>query len=234
MTLPPGLIELINSCGNEFDMYFKNPDEIVQIFHNLELNSLFLIRTNQDIEINNEEINTDYKNVMKKYDAEIESLKKHRRNLNDKIADEKNKKKALDRVRSDKEIEAVFGELDQEIKKACEQLEMPKDMTSIDMLKDLEKKIEGQLAILTKIDPIIVNKYERMIIDETKKEKKADVNHKQAMMDEEKKKKILEKTGKRRVGRPIMFRSKLNKEEKQEVKDDEIDEEEEDNIRYFT
>ena len=234
MSLPNGLIDLINSNDDEFEMYFKHPDSFVQIFHDLELKNQFLIRTNQDIEQNNDDIKKDYTKMMKDYDSQIEALGSHQKLQKQKIEEEKRKKKALDRVRSDKEIEGVCSQLDLEIKKACEQLELGKDQTPIDMLKKLEKIIDEQLQALQGLDKNLAQKIEKGIIDDKMREKKEKIIVNAVLNAEEKKKKILEKTGNKRVGRPIMFRSKLNQEEKQEVNVDIIDEEEEDNLRYFS
>lgn len=234
MSLPQGLIDLINSQSDEFEMYFKNSEQIVQIFHDLETKNLFLIKTNQEIEINNEEINKDYKLQMEGHERQIDALMKEKQRILSIIEDEKRQKRALDRVRSDNEIETVFAMLDAEIGKICQSLDMSKETTSIDMLKHLEMTIDKQLDEMKDFDTVLVNRYERLIIDEKKKEKKDESNKNEQLIAEEKIKRILEKTGNRRVGRPIMFRSKLNKEEKVEVKDDAIDEEEEDNIKYFT
>ena len=76
--------------------------------------------------------------------------------------------------------------------------------------------------------------HEKNIIDNMKREKKVDQQVSEELLNEEKKKKILEKTTNVRQGRPIMFRSKIDKQEKVEVKDDVIDDEELDNIKYFT
>lgn len=102
------------------------------------------------------------------------------------------------------------------------------------MLKKLEKIIDEQLQALQGLDKNLAQKIEKGIIDDKMREKKEKIIVNAVLNAEEKKKKILEKTGNKRVGRPIMFRSKLNQEEKQEVNVDIIDEEEEDNLRYFS
>lgn len=35
---------------NDYDMYFKNPSQLVEIFNDLEERNLFLIQTTQDAE----------------------------------------------------------------------------------------------------------------------------------------------------------------------------------------
>ena len=74
MNLPDGLINLINSEGEAFEMYFKNSEQIVQIFHDLEQENLFLMKENQEIEINNEEIHHEYKKQVEGHERQIEAL----------------------------------------------------------------------------------------------------------------------------------------------------------------
>lgn len=234
MTLPKGLIGLINGNAGDFEMYFKNTDQIVQIFHDLEQENLFTIKANQDIEIQNEEIQQDYNQYMEGYEKQILVLMTEQNRLTHVIEEEKYKIKALDKVRSDNEIEKVFEALEKEIRRTCEQLDIPKDTPPIDMLKDLEKRIDDSLVHLAKFDAKMVSDMSRKNKEEIKRGKNQEKNASKELMDEEKTKKIMQKTGNRRIGRPIMYRSKLNKEEKVEVKDDVIDEEAADNLRYFT
>ena len=147
MTLPQGLINLINRDRDDFGMYFKNTEQIVAIFQELEQENLFLITNNQEIEIDNDDINLEYNKQMQGHEKQIEVLIKEKQRLKYIIEEEKRKKRALDRVRSDNEIETVFAMLDAEVRKTCEALDMNKEASSIDMLKDLEKRIDSQLVI---------------------------------------------------------------------------------------
>merc|ERR1711957_876393 len=99
-----------------------------------------------------------------------------------------------------------------------------------DMLKDLEKRIDDSLVNLAKFDAKMVSDMSRKNKEEMKRNKNQEKNATAELLDEEKTRKIMQKTGNRRIGRPIMYRSKLNKEEKVEVKDDVIDEEAADNL----
>lgn len=234
MTLPKGLIGLIGGNAGDFEMYFKNTEQIVQIFNDLEQENLFTIKANQDIEIQNEEIQQEMQSTMEGLENQIAILLTEKKRLGAVIEDEQNKIKELDKVRSDNEIEKVFEALEKEIKKVCETLDISKDSMPIDQLKDLEKRIETSLSQLSKFDPKMVFDKSRNIKEEMKRGKNQEKTLSEELIAEEKKQKIMQKTGNRRIGRPIMTRSKLNKEEKVEVKDDIIDEEAQDNLRYFT
>jgi len=93
-------------------------------------------------------------------------------------------------------------------------------------LTDTEKRIDIQLGTLSKIPQHTISIYEKSILDNMKILKKADQKVSEDLLNEDKKKKILEKTTNIRKGRPIMTRSMINKQEKVEVKDDVIDQEE--------
>lgn len=48
---------------NDYDMYFKNPSQLVEIFNDLEERNLFLIQTTQDAEQNFEELKTKFNKI---------------------------------------------------------------------------------------------------------------------------------------------------------------------------
>lgn len=60
MDLPKGLLELIEDSDDDFEMYFKNPEQIQDYFQILEEKNQFLIRNTQELEQNLDEVRHKY------------------------------------------------------------------------------------------------------------------------------------------------------------------------------
>ena len=50
MQIPNDLKELIEDPNDVYDLYFKNPDQLLEIFATLEEKNLFLIQQGQEAE----------------------------------------------------------------------------------------------------------------------------------------------------------------------------------------
>ena len=50
MSIPNDLKELIEDPNDVYDLYFKNPDQLLEIFATLEEKNLFLIQQGQEAE----------------------------------------------------------------------------------------------------------------------------------------------------------------------------------------
>ncbi len=50
MQIPKDLREVIEDSDNEYELFFENPDQLLDIFANLEEKNLFLIQQSQDAE----------------------------------------------------------------------------------------------------------------------------------------------------------------------------------------
>lgn len=59
--LPKGLIELLEDSDDEFEMYFKTPEQIQDIFQSLEEKNQFMIKNTQVDEQGLDEVRQKYK-----------------------------------------------------------------------------------------------------------------------------------------------------------------------------
>ena len=76
-----GLLEMLEDSDEEFEMFFKTPEQLEKIFENYEEKNLFLINSTKDIEQKVEEIKMNYQNTIKTLDERKENLVKQKSDL---------------------------------------------------------------------------------------------------------------------------------------------------------
>jgi len=62
INLSPGIIDLLNDSDDDFEMYFKDPSQLQELFNSLESDNLFIIKYTRDCEQNLEDLKHDFEN----------------------------------------------------------------------------------------------------------------------------------------------------------------------------
>lgn len=80
---------------NDFELYFTDPQQLLEIFTELEEQNLSLIQNSQDHEEQLEEMTRELQITMEKKNAETEALQRQVNNLEQSIASEEHKEREL-------------------------------------------------------------------------------------------------------------------------------------------
>merc|ERR1719231_225324 len=89
--------EPLTSSGQEMDLYFKEPRQLLEIFTKLEEQNLFLIQNSQETEQALEELKQDFSETQKKMDEKTSSLSANIDELQAQIQFEESKAEQLSR-----------------------------------------------------------------------------------------------------------------------------------------
>ncbi|KAL0491374.1 coiled-coil domain-containing protein [Acrasis kona] len=201
------------------EMYFTNPEQLLHIFSDLEENNLFLIQNSQDYEEQLEEIKKQYRETKKNMDNESANLKSQIDKLEEQIAQEEEKSKVIKlraKKHTDEESIDKLTKLKAKIKEIYEEagFEIPlnDDSDPLHMLTQIESKLEELLNIMASWgDPLFIQKLERQREKERRKNIRDERTDKLKQQQKERKhtnlKKSQEGPVKKKVGKPLMFRS---------------------------
>ncbi|KAJ8598195.1 hypothetical protein CTAYLR_005519 [Chrysophaeum taylorii] len=236
--------EDLESSGDELPMYFAQPQQLLDIFTQLEEQNLFLIQSSQETEQALEELKQNFEATKRDMDGKTKLLKENIDDLEAQIAAEEHKAHQL-RSR----LHARAGETQGRQEKMLVQLhEKVKDVyqrcgfdvashpSTLFMLSELEAKLENLLEQIESMPEDYILKEEK---DKEKKRRERKRAEQQALQDaqqEERNRKSIARSlqaPKKRTGRPIMFRSPPLRKTVKHKKQDET-KEDEDELKYLT
>ncbi|EGB11095.1 hypothetical protein AURANDRAFT_71007 [Aureococcus anophagefferens] len=235
--------EPLTSSDEELPMYFKHPQQLLDIFSQLEEQNLFLIQNSQETEKALEELKQNFEATKEQMDGKTALLKQNIDELELQIGAEENKAAQL-RGR----LQARAGETQGRQEKLLAQLhEKVRDVyqkcgfdvgskpSTLFMLSELEARLEQLLDHIETMSEEYIMKEEK---DKEKKRRERKRQEQQALQDaqqEERNRKSIARSmqaPKKRTGRQVMFRSapmrQAVREEKEEEEDD-LDE-----LKYLT
>jgi hypothetical protein len=235
--------EPLTSSDEELPMYFKHPQQLLDIFSQLEEQNLFLIQNSQETEKALEELKQNFEATKEQMDGKTALLKQNIDELELQIGAEENKAAQL-RGR----LQARAGETQGRQEKLLAQLhEKVRDVyqkcgfdvgskpSTLFMLSELEARLEQLLDHIETMSEEYLMKEEK---DKEKKRRERKRQEQQALQDaqqEERNRKSIARSmqaPKKRTGRQVMFRSapmrQAVREEKEEEEDD-LDE-----LKYLT
>lgn len=217
------------------EMYFKEPEQLLNIFATLESQNLFLIQTSQEVEEQLEQIQKVYRNTQTEMSAEAENLQSQIDQLRQQINIEKSKENSIahrgrlyHQHESEEKKDALHGQI-KDIYLAAK-LEYPATgkLRPLQMLTKIETKLEAMLEIIEQYQKLgkenraFVEKQERIlerarrkvIRDQRANNFKRSTSHRRERVRDESK-----DNRTRATGRPLMFRSPpVNKKKKKEKK----------------
>ncbi|KAF0979301.1 hypothetical protein FDP41_001644 [Naegleria fowleri] len=221
------------------EMYFKKPEQLLNIYSELEESNLILIQSTEDIQEQLEEVQKIYKETKKKMNAEAENLQLQIDSLNEQIEMEQERLKTVSERHSannDQDGEEKLKTLSDKIKEIYldsaieldndENADLVENLDPLFMLSKIETKLESLLTYLDDYDSDFISKYEKQREKERRKQQREEGN-KQKSQKEKKNKSILQSNvAKKRNGKPLVFRSAppntvAKKAKSEETKEDE-------------
>lgn len=257
-TLPPEPDfedEVLTSSGDDIPMYFKEPQQFLEIFSGLEEDNLFLIQNKQESEHALAEMKRHNMQIENDMSEKVTSLERNMQELRALIEEEKKKSNLhIERIQSAARNNVInsttknengnthsdiFMNLGQKVKEVysrCGFDDSGTTPTTLFMLSELEAKMGDLLMEINELPEKLVRKEMK---DKEKKRREIKRLRKleaQQRAQDERNRKALERSMQppiKRTTKPVMFRSQPIKQKKKEVTK-QITEEEMDEIRYLT
>eukprot|EP00501_MAST-03F_sp_TOSAG23-6_P001747 GSMAST32.ASY1.ANO1.1824.1 assembled CDS len=235
--------EDIVSSDEDIPMYFKNPNQLLDIFTALEESNLFLIQNSQETEQALEELRQEYIDTRKRMDGKTQSLKSNISELQTQIKVDKNNLSSLSQrvaSKSGKETtDQLITNLNQKVRKvyiACN-LDASANPSTLSMLTDLEGTLENLLNQMSEMDPEYVEMAEKAKEKERREKVRQDRLAIQQEEYEERLRRSMARAAapvKKRKGKKIMKRSYIEKKQVKNKTDSKAEQAKRDEERYFS
>lgn len=237
--LPPKLEdEHVDIEDREPDMYFTDPQQLMDIFSALEEQNLFLIQNSQETEHTLEELRQAYKTTKATMDARTGQLQSQIDELEGLIQLEEQRTKLLhakrlaaaestvggakgsnaapagaSQMQQEKEKERLLADLHAKVKNVYEQcgFDASTKPSTLYMLSQLESKLESLLTEISSMPQDYVIRAEKEKEKKRRERKREEQQALQERLQEERNKRAIERSlqaPKKRTGRQVMFRSK--------------------------
>jgi len=221
----------------EEPMYFKEPQQLLDIFTTLEESNLFLIQNSQETEEALEELKAKLSETQTRMDGETAGLKAQIDALKAAIKIEEDKRKGLaERAGKATGVQKQEQTLDELNKKVAEVYraifsENDNSLGTLQMLTNIESRLEELLAIIDQMPRDEVEAAEKLKEKERRQRVREAKQAEAAKIQEERIQRSIRRSQqpvKRREGKPIMFRSQPLQRRKKVSDDNDnlIDEEE--------
>lgn len=230
------------SDDEEEEMYFKDPRQLLDIFVALEESNLFLIQNSQETEQALEELRQDFRETKEQMQQKTDLLEKNIEQLKAQIREADLRAASL-RARAQESggedaQQALLKALNEKVKAVYRKCAFDADTSpsTLAMLTDLEARLEELLEAIEQMPEEYVQSAER----QKEKERREKVRVERVRDQKEQYERKLAKSMLRamqapkiRQGRPIMFRAKPKRVGKKKHKEVEVDEEKNDDDRFF-
>merc|ERR1719421_2664072 len=225
------------SSGEEMPLYFEEPKQLLDIYTSLEESNLFLIQNSQETEQALEEVEKKFEEHQRVLGAKAEKMSQQIGHLEKQIGDEKSRCDWLQNTVSQKRGTSEQDKLLQDLKEkilevhgACG-FDADHDPDPLQMLSDIEKKLEEYLTNLDGLEVDLPDVIKRLEL-EKEKERRERVKQKRKEITEKKTEERLKNSLLRsqapvhkKTGKQIMFRSApLHMQKKVIVVDDSYEE----------
>uniref|UniRef100_A0A7S1CA91 DUF4200 domain-containing protein n=1 Tax=Bicosoecida sp. CB-2014 TaxID=1486930 RepID=A0A7S1CA91_9STRA len=214
---PPRLEdEETESSGEDIPMFFKEPQQLLDIFTQLEEGNLFLIQNCQETEQQLEELKQQYKVTERQMSKQTAALKENIRELNAQIDRERGKAEALRRrvkeSTGEDSQEKLLADLRAKVQRVYKECGFNTDAnpSTLTMLTDLEGKLERLLSSIASMDEKYVFAKEKEKEKERRDRVRAERIADQQRNYELRLKKSMERSqapAKKKLGKQVMFRS---------------------------
>ena len=203
---------------DEMAMYFKEPQQLLDVFAQLEEQNLFLIQNCQETEEALEDLKAKYHETKTRMDAETDALSSQIELLELAIKQEEDKGKALEnRARESGDAsgrETTLEELSAKVAQVYVQCGFDSDASigTLQMLTNIEARLEEYLSIVDTMDEEFVASAEKEKEKERRERVRKEKLEQQRRELERRMKRSLERAQapvQKKVGKPVMFRSYL-------------------------
>ena len=221
-------------------MYFKEPQQLLDIFTQLEESNLFLIQNSQETEAALEELKTKFTETQTRMDAEANALSTQIAHLNEEIGREQEQGKQL-AERAGKHMgvaaqEEILDELNKKVIEVYRAIfgEADASLSTLQMMTSIEARLEELLGIIESMPPAEVEAAEKQKEKERRTRVREEKQALAAKLQEERIQRSIRRAQepvKKRTGKPIMFRSVLQQKKKKEVVVETTNEE--DDINFY-
>eukprot|EP00742_Colponemidia_sp_Colp-10_P003580 GILJ01003812.1.p1 GENE.GILJ01003812.1~~GILJ01003812.1.p1 ORF type:complete len:531 (-),score=139.30 GILJ01003812.1:146-1708(-) len=228
----------------ELPMYFKHPHQLLDIFTQLEEQNLFLIQNSQETEQALEELKQSFEETKRKMDEKTRTLKDNIRDLEKQITEENRKALQLqDRLSKSTGVEnqdEMLRDLDSQVAEVYQTCGFDSDANpgTIQMLANIEAKLEELLTAMDEMDPAYVAQAEKDKQKERRQRIRNERVESQKQQYEQRLKKSLLRSQApvhKKSGKQLMFRSApLEKKKKDTDNLKKKDDDEEDIRRFFS
>jgi len=223
-------------------MYFQEPQQLLDIFTALEESNLFLIQNSQETEEALEELKAKFAETRQRMEAESAGLKSQIDTLKGSIKVEEDKGRALlDRAGKNTGVQAQERTLDELNKKVAEVYraifsEADNSLGTLQMLTNIEARLEELLSIIDAMPKEEVEAAEKQKEKERRQRVREAKQALAAKLQEERIQRSIRRSQepvRRRVGKPIMFRSQPIQKKKKAVDEQEKKVDEEDDVNFY-
>lgn len=222
-------------------MYFQEPQQLLDIFTALEESNLFLIQNSQETEEALEELKAKFAETRQRMEAESAGLKAQIDTLKGSIKVEEDKGRALlDRAGKNTGVQAQERTLDELNRKVAEVYraifsEADNSLGTLQMLTNIEARLEELLSIIDAMPKEEVEAAEKQKEKERRQRVREAKQALAAKLQEERIQRSIRRSQepvRRRVGKPIMFRSQpIQRKKKEVLEEKKVDEE--DDVNFY-
>lgn len=238
---------LLAECSSEDDdsdgeMYFKEPQQLLDIFAALEESNLFLIQNTQETEETLEEVKGKFADTTVRMEQETETLRQQIEHLNAAIAREESKASALEesvaKTTGIEGQEKSLAELQSKVTEVYVQTGFDNDanLSALQMLRNIEARLEELFSVLDTLPPDYVETAEKQKEKERRQRKREDKKEVTRALQEERIQRALKRSQApvhKKQGKTLMFRSMPPQKKKKEAEAKNKKTEEEDDLREF-
>ena len=204
----------------DIDMYFKHPQQLLEIFSQLEEQNLFLIQNCQETEEALEELKNRYRETKQRMDAETETLRLQIKVLEADIGAEEEKGKNLREKMNEKMNggqrmgvqDITLDSLSAKVNEVYVRCGFDSDasMSTLQMLTNIETKLEEYLTIIDEMPEDFVEAAEKAKEKERRQRAREEKIEQQKREQERRVRRALERAQApvhKKTGKPLMFRS---------------------------
>jgi len=233
--------EPLTSSGQDIDMFFTEPRQLLEIFTQLEEQNLFLIQNSQETEQALEELKQEFHSTQREMNRKSSSLRENIDALQSQIRDEESKSEELSKriqissgtteEHQDQLLSSLHGKVF-EVYQKCGFDVSGGSPNTLFMLSELEAKLEDLLSAIEQMPEDYVAKAEKAKEKQRRERKRIEQQLEQERQQEERNRRSNERSmmaPKKRTGRQVMFRSApisrrtINEEKEQELNGDQDD-----------
>eukprot|EP00904_Undaria_pinnatifida_P004217 jgi/Undpi1/13797/HiC_scaffold_9.g03448.m1 len=223
--------EPLSSSEEDIPMFFTKQEQLLDIFQALEEQNLFFIQNSQETEHALDELKQNFGKVQKTMDAKTQTLRSniselvHSIEVEEAKAEQLRKRIAASTGDTLDRQEELLRQLNKEVKHVYERcgFDASSSPTTLYMLSDLEARLEDLLSHIGQMPEEYVAKAEKEKEKKRREKKRAEQQALQERMQEERNRKAIQRSlqaPRKKVGRPVMFRSRLQKRRVSKNKDD--------------
>eukprot|EP00842_Homolaphlyctis_polyrhiza_P005967 jgi/Hompol1/6371/HPOL_001187-RA len=225
-------------------IYFKTPEQLLEIFSELEENNLALIQNCQETEETLEELKAKIAETSTRMESETASLNQQIDFLNAAITREEEKARMLEErakmfttgIVGAESQEKLLEDLNHKVKEVYRRCLGDNDgnLSTLQMLTSIENRLEQLFEFIELMPPEKVEQAEKVKDKERRQRLREEKMEAQRALQEERVQRALERARapvKKKTGKPVVFRSPPPQKKKKKEEDNK--KKEEDDLEYF-